>query len=126
MEFHFRAHSVQLEPDTRDYAEEKIGGALHKVLGKGGGRIDVEVTEPSHSGGRPCVRVKVHVAIPHAASETVHVDASGLKEAIDLCANKIMRAVKRRRNKRRTKARTGEFPALAAAIDEEVGDEAVV
>jgi ribosome-associated translation inhibitor RaiA len=56
--------------------------------------------------------VKVHVAIPHATSETVHVDNPEIRTAIDLCADKLARAIKRNKQKRRTQARSGSFPSL--------------
>ncbi|MEE2827990.1 MAG: ribosome-associated translation inhibitor RaiA [Myxococcota bacterium] len=120
MEFHVRAHSVDIDQATRVYAEEKIGRTVEKFLGNTG-RVDVEVTEIARGSGPHLARVKVHVAIPHAPSQTVHVDDSEIRAAIDLCSDKVARAIKRSKQKRRSKARSGQFPALKPMVDH--GDE---
>ena len=111
MQLNVRAHSVDLTSSDRAYASEKIGRIVEKFLGKSG-RVDVEVSEVSKSGGHNLSRVKVHIAIPHASSETVHVDDAEIRAAIDLCADKVARAIKRNKTKRRDQARSGSFPSL--------------
>jgi ribosomal subunit interface protein len=111
MQLNVRAHSVDLDNSDRAYATEKIGRIVEKFLGKSG-RVEVEFSEISKGGGHNLSRVKVHVAIPHAPSETVHVDDVEVRAAIDLCADKLARAIKRNKEKRRSKARSGSFPSL--------------
>ena len=123
MDFHVRAHSTHLDNDTRAYAEEKIGRAVTKVLGSKGGRVDIEVTDQNQGGGAPCSRVKVHVAIPHSASETVHVDDPDIRAAIDQCADKIGRAIKKNRGRRRDRVRTGEIPAYVPIVSDDDDDD---
>ena len=111
MQLNVRAHSVDLNNSDREYAAEKIGRTVEKFLGKSS-RVDVEVSEVSRSGGHNLSRVKVHIAIPNAPSETVHVDDEKVRAAIDLCADKVARAIKRSKQKRRDQARSGSFPSL--------------
>ena len=111
MQLNVRAHSVDLTNSDRAYAEEKIGRTVEKFLGKSG-RVEIEVSEVSRSGGHNLSRVKVHIAIPHAPSETVHVDDKQVRAAIDLCADKVARVIKRNKQKRRDQARSGSFPSL--------------
>ena len=111
MQLNVRAHSVDLDNSDRAYATEKIGRIVEKFLGKSG-RVNVEFSEISKGGGHNLSRVKVHVAIPHASSETVHVDDPEIRAAIDLCADKLARVIKRNKQKRRTQARSGSFPSL--------------
>jgi ribosomal subunit interface protein len=111
MQLNVRAHSVDLDNSDRAYATEKIGRVVEKFLGKSG-RVEVEFSEISKGGGHNLSRVKVHVAIPHAPSETVHVDDTEIRAAIDLCADKLARAIKRNKEKRRSQARSGSFPSL--------------
>lgn len=111
MQLNVRAHSVDIDNSDRAYATEKIGRIVEKFLGKSG-RVDIEFSEISKGGGHNLSRVKVHVAIPHAPSETVHVDDPEIRAAIDLCADKLARAIKRKKEKRRTQARSGSFPSL--------------
>ncbi len=119
MEFVVRAHSVELDEKTRAYAEAKIGRTVSKMLRGTGSRVDVEVTEAPHQ-----ARVKVHVSIPHAPSETVHADQSDIKSAIDVAADKIGRALRRNKEKRRDKARTtGPVRDPHATEDDLVEDE---
>ena len=113
MQLNVRAHSVDLNDSDRNYASEKIGRTVEKFLGKSS-RVDVEVSEVSKGSGHNLSRVKVHIAIPHASSETVHVDDTDIRAAIDLCADKVARVIKRNKNKRRDQARSGSFPALKA------------
>ena len=120
MQLKVRAHSVDLNNSDRAYAEEKIGRTVEKFLGKSG-RVDVEVSEVSKSGGHNLSRVKVHIAIPHAPSETVHVDDEKVRAAIDLCADKVARAIKRNKQKRRDQARSGSMPALTKqSLEDEI------
>jgi len=124
MEFQVRAHSVTLRDSTRLYAEQKIATPLGKVLGGSASRIDVEITDLAHGSGKPCFRVSVHVFIPHAKTQVVHVEDEDMSAAIDLAGDKILRAVKRGRGKRRDKARhSGEFKAPTLDLDEDEGKE---
>jgi len=111
MQLNVRAHSVDLDNSDRAYATEKIGRIVEKFLGKSG-RVDVEFSEISKGGGHNLSRVKVHLVIPRAPSETVRVDDPEIRTAIDLCADKLARAIKRNKEKRRTQARSGSFPSL--------------
>ena len=124
MEFHVRAHSVTVSDETRAYAEQKISAPLSKVLGSDASRIDVEITDLARGTGKPCFRVSVHGFIPHAKTQVVHVEDEDMRAAIDLAADKILRAVKRGRNKRRDKARhSGEWEAPVQAPDGEGDDD---
>ena len=110
MELHVRAHSVEIDNDTREYVEAKVGRPIKKLL-RGLARVDVELTELAKGGGATLHRAKVHVAIPHANSETVTVEDADLRAAIDKAADKIARAIKKNKSKRRGKVRTGSMPA---------------
>jgi len=123
MEFNLRAPSTPVDKTDRAYAEKKLTTALRKVLGSTAARIDVEVSSPSHSSSKPLTEVDVHVFIPRTKTQVVKVQAEELRECIDLATDKIMRAVKRHRNRRRDKMRhSGEFPA-ATAPDHDDADE---
>jgi ribosome-associated translation inhibitor RaiA len=63
------------------------------------------------------------VFIPKSKKQVVKVQAEELRECIDLATDKIMRAVKRSRNRRRDKIRhSGEFKA-ATRPDDDDGDD---
>jgi len=120
MEFDLRAPSTSVSSSDRAYAEKKLTTALRKVIGSGSARIDVEVSTPSHSSGKPQTEVDVHVFIPRSKVQVVKVKGGELRECIDLATDKIMRAVKRRRNKRRDKMRhSGEFKAATLPMDDD-------
>ena len=104
MDFHVRAHSIQLSPDDRDYAEKKIGKAVQKILGSEA-RVDCEISTNDAGKGAGLSRVKVNVHIPHAKAISVQEEHKEVKAAIDLAADKIWRAVKRLRQKRRDNRR---------------------
>jgi ribosomal subunit interface protein len=125
MEFVVRAHSVDLDEATRDYAEAKIGRVVTKMLRTTGARVDVEVT--GQAGGAGQTRVKVHVVIPHATSETVHADGDDPRAAIDIAADKIGRALRRNKEKRRDRARaTGPVrDPRTPANDDDIDDDDV-
>lgn len=108
MEVQVRAHSIQLKDDDRQYAERKIGKAVQKILGGGGTKVDVEVSNLDHGKGAPLSRVKVNVHVPHAKSVSISVDDPEVRAAVDLAADKIWRAVKRLRQKRRDTGRQAE------------------
>ncbi|MCP4873162.1 MAG: ribosome-associated translation inhibitor RaiA [Proteobacteria bacterium] len=122
MEFVVRAHSVKMDDASRDYAEAKIGKAVAKMTRGSNARVDVEVSKSTHGTGK--TRVKVHVVIPHVPSETVHADESEMKAAIDVAADKISRALRRHKEKRRDRARaTGPVrDPYAPAGDDDDGD----
>ena len=123
MEFNLRAPSTQIDRADRDYAEKKLTQALRKVVENAGVRVDVEVSSPSQSSGKPLTEVDVHVFIPKSKKQVVKVQAEGLRECIDLATDKIMRAVKRSRNRRRDKLRhSGEFKAATVPFDEDAED----
>ena len=113
MHFQIRAHDVQVDDAHREYAEQKIGKAVAKILGSGSHRVDVEIT---HEGtGAPDHRVSVHLFVPHSAPIVVSVADPELHAALDLAADRVGRAVRRATNKRRDKARrgnTGEMDAI--------------
>ena len=120
MEFNLRAPSTQIDHADRDYAEKKLTGALRKVVGNAGARVDVEVSSPSQSSGKRLTKVDVHVFIPKSKKQVVKVEAEELRECIDLATDKIMRAVKRSRNRRRDKMRhSGEFKAATMPLDDD-------
>jgi len=106
MEFHLRAHSVTLRPETREYAELKIGRVVQKVL-RANSRVDVDFSLENKGHGAPSVTCKVHVAIPHANSETISAEDADAHAAIDRAADKLARALRRNKEKRRTRDRTG-------------------
>jgi ribosomal subunit interface protein len=123
MEFHVRAHSVTVSDETRAYAEQKISAPLSKVLGSDASRIDVEITDLARGTGKPCFRVSVHGFIPHAKTQVVHVEDEDMRAAIDVAADKILRAVKRGRNKRRDRARhSGEWEAPVLDLGDDDAD----
>ncbi len=123
MEFNLRAPSTQIDNADREYAERKLTHALSKVLGRSGARVDVEVSSPSQSSGKPLTKVDVHVFIPKSKKQVVKVQAEELRECIDLATDKIMRAVKRSRNRRRDKMRhSGEFKAATMPLDDDGDD----
>lgn len=103
MEFVVRAHSVEMDEASRDYAEAKIGKAVAKMTRGSSARVDVEVSKSPVGTGQ--TRVKVHVVIPHVPSETVHADEVEMKAAMDVAADKIGRALRRHKEKRRDRAR---------------------
>lgn len=106
MEFHLRAHAVEIDDATRLYARQKIGGAVHQVLGKEGSRVDVEIASLNHGHGVPRHRVSVHVFVPHGRTPVVTVEDGDVRAAIDIAADKAWRAVKELRQRRRDLART--------------------
>ena len=108
MDFQVRAHSIHLNDETRDYARKKIGKAVEKILGTVACKVDVEVSNLDHGKGAPSSRVKVVVFVPHAKSVSVQVEDADVKAAIDLSADKIWRALKRLRQRRRDLSRTGD------------------
>ncbi len=110
MDFKVRAHSIQLKPEDRDYAEKKIGKAVQKILGSDGNHVDVEVSALDGGKGAHLTRVKVNVHVPHAKTISVHTDDQDVRAAIDVAADKIWRAVKRLRQKRRDNRRGNPAP----------------
>ncbi|MBJ92876.1 MAG: hypothetical protein CMP23_00215 [Rickettsiales bacterium] len=120
MEFNLRAPSTQIDNSDKDYARKKLTNALGKVVGSTSARVDVEISSPSQSSGKPLTKVDVHVFIPRAKKQVVNVEAEELRECIDLATDKIMRAVKRDRNRRRDKLRhSGEFKIATSPLDED-------
>jgi len=105
MEFHLRTHSVEIDTYTREYAEEKIGRAVRKVVGKEGSRVDVEISDPAQGTGTPICRVTVKVSVPRTKPAVVHVEQAEPRAAIDLASDKILNALKRGVQKKRDKAR---------------------
>jgi ribosomal subunit interface protein len=105
MNFVLRAHSVDLGEGTRAYAAEKIGGAVEQVLGREGSKVDVEVTALNHGPGVTRHRVAVHVHVAHGGTPVVTVEDEDIRAAIDVASDKIWRAVKELRQRRRDKAR---------------------
>jgi ribosomal subunit interface protein len=119
MDFKVRAHSIQLTDEDRDYAEKKIGKAVQKILGTAGNSVDVEISNLDNGKGAPLSRVKVNVHIPHAKSISVHVDDPEVKAGIDIAADKIWRAVKRVRQKRRDSRHHNGPPTLEPDLAEQ-------
>jgi|GEM_PF-1921422 len=101
MDFKVRAHSIQLSGEDREYAEKKIGKAVQQILGSAGNSVDVEISNLDNGKGAPLSRVKVNVYVPHAKAISVHEDNPDVRAAIDVAADKIWRAVKRVKQKRR-------------------------
>ncbi len=123
MEFTLRAPSTKITNADRDYAEKKLTHALRKVVDSSAARIDVEVSSPSQSSGKPLTKVDVHVFLPKSKTQVVKVQAEELRECIDLATDKIMRAVKRSRNRRRDKMRhSGEFKAATMPLRDDPDD----
>jgi len=127
MEFDVRAHSIELDDANRDYAEAKIGKAVNKMLRGADARVDVEVSESPVGSGK--TRVKVHVVIAHAPSETVTADEGEVRAAIDVAADKIGRTLRRSKEKRRDRARApaaerDPFPSAPADDDGEADADA--
>lgn len=118
MEFHLRAHAVDIDDATRIYAREKIGGAVHQVLGKEGSRVDVEIAALNHGHGAPRTRVSVHVFVPHGRTPVVTVEDEDIKAAIDIAADKAWRSVKELRQRRRDLARGN--GGIAGAVGSEL------
>jgi ribosomal subunit interface protein len=113
MQFQIRVHDVHVDDSIRDYAEEKIGKAVRKILGSGGHRVDIEFSQEGH--GAPDHRVAVHLFVPHGKPHVVSVSDPDMKAAIDVAADKIGRSVRRATNRRRDRARkstTGEMNAV--------------
>ena len=108
MDFQVRAHSITLTEDTRDYARKKIGKAVQKILGNAAAKVDVEISNLDHGKGAPMSRVKVVVFVPHAKSVSVQVDDESVPAGIDLASDKIWRALKRLRQRRRYLSRSGD------------------
>ncbi len=75
MEFNLRAPSTPVNKSDRAYAEKKITTALRKVIGANGARVDVEVSSPSQSSGKPLTEVDVHVFIPRSKTQVLKVRA---------------------------------------------------
>ncbi len=116
MEVNVRAHSFDLSDSARQYAESKIGRSVTKVV-RGGSRIDVEVSEQSKGGGPSLARVKVSVAVPRSKPAVVTAEDSDVRAAIDSAADKIGRALRRTKEKRRGKGRTSPGVAPVAGPD---------
>jgi ribosome-associated translation inhibitor RaiA len=122
MEIQVRTPHASVKKGTKGYAELKIGGALEKVLGKDGSRADIEIADLSNGHGAPQMRVSVHVTIPHNKPHTVHAENAEVGAAIDLAADKILRAVKRTREKKRDRQRHSSYNLQAVPpgpIDED-------
>ena len=120
MQFQIRAHDVHVDDSIREYAENKIGKAVQKILGSGGHRVDVEFSQEGT--GAPDHRVSVHLFVPHRKPHVVTVNDPDMKAAIDVAADKIRTAARRGTQKRRDKARkgpTGEMAAIARPLDPE-------
>ncbi len=96
-----RAHSIQLDDETRDYARKKITRSVEKILGKQNVTVDIEISNLDQGKGKPLSRVKVGVLVPQAKPLSVQVEDQDVKAAIDAAADKIWRAVKRNKQKRR-------------------------
>ncbi len=120
MEVNVRAHSFDLSDGARAYAEAKIGRSVTKVV-RGGSRVDVEVSEQS-KGGAPLARVKVAVAVPRGKPAVVTAENIDVRAAIDSAADKIGRALRKTKEKRRGKGRTspGLAPVAAPMDDEDI------
>ena len=114
MEVNVRAHSFGLSDRAREYAESKIGRSVTKLV-KGGAPVDVEISEQTKGAGPSLVRVKVAVAIPRSKPAVVTAEDAEIRAAIDLAADKIGRALRRTKEKRRGKGRTG--PEIAPVDD---------
>ncbi len=124
MELRVRAARGNIKPSTRAYAEQKIGRAVEKILGKDGSRADVEIEDLANGHGAPMIRVRVNVFIPHSAPEVVSAEDPDVGAAIDLAADKIMRTVKRAKNRRRDKTRSHEkLQAVIAPPTPELDEE---
>ena len=82
MEFNLRAHSITVQESDRTYAETKLTTALKKVLGGSTARVDVEVSAPSRSSGKPLTEVDVHVFIARAKTQVVKVKAEELRDVV--------------------------------------------
>jgi len=119
MQFQIRAHDVHVDDATREYAENKIGKAVQKILGSGGHRVDVEFSSEGH--GAPDNRVSVHLYVPGRKPHVVTVSDPEMKAAIDVAADKIGRAVRRATNKRRDRARKGNTGEMNAVKRPEAG-----
>ena len=124
MEIQVRSPHADIKKSTVAYAEQKIGAALEKVAGKEGSRADIEIADLSHGRGAPLMRVSVHVSLPQSKFQTVQVEDADVGAAIDLAADKIHRAIKRTRQRRRDRQRQSHYdlPAMAAAPIEEDED----
>ena len=96
-----RAHSIQIDDDTRDYARKKITRSVEKILRGQNTVVDIEISNLDQGKGKPLSRVKVNVQVPHAKPLTVQVDDPDVKAAIDGAGDKIWRAVKRLKQKKR-------------------------
>ncbi len=126
MEIHVRTPHAKIKKATRAYAEQKIAAALAKVAGEEGPRADIEISDLSNGSGAPRMRVSVHVFLPRRKGQTVQAEDADVGAAIDLAADKILRAVKRNRQKRRDRQRQSHYtlPAVTPGpVDEE--DDAV-
>lgn len=119
MEVNVRTHSFDLSDRSRQYAESKIGRSVTKLV-KGAAPVDVEVSEQNKGGGASLVRVKVSVAIPRSKPAVVTAEDPEIRAAIDLAADKIGRALRKTKEKRRGKGRTspGVAPVVGRTIDE--------
>jgi len=117
-----RAHSIQLDDDTRDYARKKISRSVDKILKGQSTTVDIEISNLDHGKGRPLSRVKVNVHVPHAKSLSVHVDDPDVKAAVDGAADKIWRAVKRLKQKRRDHRGAVHGGPVTLDMDQEVED----
>jgi ribosomal subunit interface protein len=123
MEVNVRAHSFDLSDRSRQYAESKIGRSVTKLV-KGGAPVDVEVSEQNKGTGPSLVRVKVSVAIPRSKPAVVTAEDGEIRAAIDLAADKIGRALRRTKEKRRGKGRTSPEVAPVDEPVDEIDDEA--
>ena len=128
MELRVRAPKGTIKPSTRAYAEEKIGRAVEKILGKDSSRVDVEIEDLANGTGAPMIRVKVNVFVPQNKSHVVSVDDPEVRAAIDLVADKITRTVKRSKNRRRDKTRSHEKlqAVIGSASTEQDEEESMV
>jgi ribosome-associated translation inhibitor RaiA len=128
MELQVRTPHAIVKQSTRAYAEQKIGAALQKILGKEGSRADVEIADLGNGRGAPLMRVSVHVTVPHAKPHSVSADDPDVGAAIDLAADKILRAVKRDRQKRRDVRRQSQYnlPVVEGTAAVEEDEEATI
>lgn len=120
MEVTVRAHAFDLSEGARQYAETKIGRAVQKVL-RGNARVDVDVTELARGGAREA-QVKVTVALPRAQTAVVTVQDPEIRAAIDVAADKIGRAIRKTKERRRDKGRTGAAMEPVAPPEEPADD----
>lgn len=126
MDLKVRAQDARLSPANRDYIDEKIGGAIRKVMPRDAVSVDVDVASPDHGASLSQYRVSVRVHVPRGKTEVVTVEKEGLRAAIDVASDKIARAMKRATNKprARTRNRRAESNAMPA-VDRPTKDDTV-